>query len=63
MFSSNVIQGLDHEQNETRPHSYRGEQPQLELLELMKPDTPVGKFVRECGPGLHHICVAVNSIN
>lgn len=34
----------------------------LELLEPMKPDTPVGKFLQKKGPGLHHICVAVNSI-
>ncbi|HEY9755078.1 MAG TPA: methylmalonyl-CoA epimerase [Oculatellaceae cyanobacterium] len=34
----------------------------LELLEPMKPDTPVGKFIQQRGPGLHHICVAVNSI-
>jgi methylmalonyl-CoA/ethylmalonyl-CoA epimerase len=34
----------------------------IELLEPMKPDTPVGKFIQQRGPGLHHICVAVNSI-
>jgi methylmalonyl-CoA/ethylmalonyl-CoA epimerase len=34
----------------------------LELMEPMKPDSPVGKFIQQRGPGLHHICVAVNSI-
>ena len=34
----------------------------IELLEPMKPDTPVGKFLQQRGPGLHHICVAVKSI-
>ncbi len=34
----------------------------LELLEPMKPDSPVGKFLAQKGPGLHHICIGVNSI-
>jgi methylmalonyl-CoA/ethylmalonyl-CoA epimerase len=34
----------------------------IELLEPLKPDTPVGKFLQQRGPGLHHICVGVNSI-
>jgi methylmalonyl-CoA epimerase len=34
----------------------------LELLEPLKPDTPVGKFLQQRGPGLHHICLGVNSI-
>jgi len=34
----------------------------LELLEPITPDTPVGKFLQRRGPGLHHICVGVNSI-
>jgi methylmalonyl-CoA/ethylmalonyl-CoA epimerase len=34
----------------------------IELLEPLKPDTPVGKFLHQRGPGLHHICVGVNSI-
>ena len=34
----------------------------LELLEPLSPDTPVGKFLQQKGPGLHHICVGVNSL-
>jgi methylmalonyl-CoA/ethylmalonyl-CoA epimerase len=34
----------------------------IELLEPIKADTPVGKFLQQRGPGLHHICVGVNSI-
>ena len=34
----------------------------LELLEPLRPDTPVGKFLAQKGPGLHHICISVNSI-
>ena len=35
----------------------------IELLEPLGPDTPVGKFIENKGPGLHHICVKVDDIN
>jgi len=35
----------------------------IELLEPLGPDTPVGKFLENKGPGLHHICVKVDDIN
>ncbi|MBU6450966.1 MAG: methylmalonyl-CoA epimerase [Cyanobacteria bacterium REEB67] len=34
----------------------------IELLEPLGPDTPVGKFVAQKGPGLHHICIGVTAI-
>lgn len=34
----------------------------IELLEPLSPDTPVGKFLSQKGPGLHHICVGVVDI-
>lgn len=34
----------------------------IELLEPLGPDTPVGKFLAKRGPGLHHICMAVDNI-
>lgn len=34
----------------------------LELLEPLSPDTPVGRFLKQRGPGLHHICVGVQDI-
>ncbi|HEY9871758.1 MAG TPA: methylmalonyl-CoA epimerase [Candidatus Obscuribacterales bacterium] len=34
----------------------------LELLEPLSPDTPVGKFLAQRGPGIHHICIAVQDI-
>jgi methylmalonyl-CoA/ethylmalonyl-CoA epimerase len=34
----------------------------IELLEPLGPDTPVGKFLKQRGPGLHHICVGVADI-
>ncbi len=34
----------------------------IELLEPLSPDTPVGKFLTQKGPGLHHICIGVDDI-
>jgi len=34
----------------------------VELLEPAAPDTPIGKFVAKRGPGIHHICFAVDDI-
>ena len=35
----------------------------IELLEAQTPDSPVGKFVARRGPGIHHICFAVDDID
>jgi methylmalonyl-CoA/ethylmalonyl-CoA epimerase len=35
----------------------------IELLEPLSPDTPVGKFLAQRGPGLHHICIGVDNIH
>jgi methylmalonyl-CoA epimerase len=36
---------------------------EIELLEPLREDTPVGKFIAKRGPGLHHIAVAVSDID
>jgi len=36
------------------------------LVELLEPDgddTPIGKFVAKRGPGIHHICFAVDDLD
>ena len=35
----------------------------VELLEARTPESPVGKFVAKRGPGIHHICFAVDDID
>lgn len=35
----------------------------VELLEPDSPDTPIGKFVAKRGPGIHHICFAVDDLD
>ena len=34
----------------------------IELLEPLGEDTPVGKFLKHHGPGLHHLCVGTGNI-
>ena len=35
----------------------------VELLEAETPDSPIGKFVAKRGPGIHHICFAVDDLD
>ena len=35
----------------------------VELLEARTPDTPIGKFVATRGPGIPHICFAVDDLD
>jgi methylmalonyl-CoA/ethylmalonyl-CoA epimerase len=35
----------------------------VELLESGDPESPIGKFVTKRGPGIHHICFAVDDID
>ena len=35
----------------------------VELLEADRPDSPIGKFVSRRGPGIHHICFAVDDLD
>lgn len=35
----------------------------VELLEPEQPESPIGKFLAKRGPGIHHICFAVDDID
>lgn len=35
----------------------------VELLEAETPDSPIGRFVAKRGPGIHHICFAVDDLD
>ena len=35
----------------------------VELLQADAPDSPIAKFVAKRGPGIHHICFAVDDLN
>jgi methylmalonyl-CoA/ethylmalonyl-CoA epimerase len=34
----------------------------IELLEPSAPDSPVGRFLAKRGPGIHHVCFAVDDL-
>lgn len=34
----------------------------VELLEAKSEDSPIGKFVAKRGPGIHHVCFAVDDL-
>lgn len=35
----------------------------VELLEAQSPQTPIGKYVARRGPGIHHVCFAVDDLD
>ena len=35
----------------------------VELLEAKSADSPIGKFVSKRGPGIHHVCFAVDDLD
>ncbi len=35
----------------------------VELLEARSDDSPIGKFVAKRGPGIHHVCFAVDDLD
>jgi methylmalonyl-CoA/ethylmalonyl-CoA epimerase len=35
----------------------------VELLEAEQPESPIGKFVARRGPGIHHLCFAVDDLD
>ena len=35
----------------------------VELLEAERPDSPIGKYIARRGPGIHHICFAVDDLD
>src|SRR5262245_42711685 len=34
----------------------------VELLEAQRPDSPIGKYIAKRGPGIHHVCFAVDDL-
>ncbi|MDQ6612317.1 MAG: VOC family protein [Gemmatimonadota bacterium] len=35
----------------------------VELLKADADDTPIGKFIQKRGPGIHHVCFAVDDLD
>ena len=41
----------------------RAGEPLVELLEAESLDSPIGRFVAKRGPGIHHLCFAVDDLD
>ena len=41
---------------------YEAGESLVELLEAASPESPIGRFVARRGPGIHHICFAVDDL-
>jgi methylmalonyl-CoA/ethylmalonyl-CoA epimerase len=52
-----------HDADGARIAGFRAGDSLVELLEARSPDSPIGKFVARRGPGIHHICFAVDDLN
>ncbi|HYV99210.1 MAG TPA: methylmalonyl-CoA epimerase [Gemmatimonadaceae bacterium] len=35
----------------------------VELLEPERPDSPIARFLEKRGPGIHHLCIAVDDLD
>ncbi len=42
---------------------YQSGEPLVELLESRVPGSPIDRYVTKRGPGIHHICFAVDDLN
>jgi methylmalonyl-CoA/ethylmalonyl-CoA epimerase len=50
------------EDQQARTAFFRIGQIKIELLESLRPDGPIGKFLEKKGEGLHHIALAVEDL-
>ena len=46
-----------------RISGFRAGESLVELLEADTPDSPIGRFMERRGPGIHHICFAVDDLD
>jgi methylmalonyl-CoA/ethylmalonyl-CoA epimerase len=46
-----------------RIRGYQAGEALVELLEPDEADSPIGKFLAKRGPGIHHICFAVDDLD
>jgi methylmalonyl-CoA/ethylmalonyl-CoA epimerase len=46
-----------------RISGFRAGDSLVELLEAERSDSPIAKFIAKRGPGIHHICFAVDDLN
>ncbi len=49
-------------EQKVRVAKLKGGEDTIELLEPTGPDSPIAKFLAKRGPGIHHLCLAVDDI-
>src|SRR5437763_6346750 len=62
-FGAELTHRAGNEKDGLRAAFLRAGETEVELLQPLREDTPVGKFLARRGPGLHHIAVAVPDID
>jgi len=61
-FGAELTHRASNEKDGLKAAFLRAGAAEVELLQPLRDDTPVGKFLAKRGPGLHHIAVAVPDI-
>ncbi len=62
-FGAELVKRASNEKDGLAAAFLRAGEAEVELLQPLREDTPVGKFLAKRGPGLHHIAVAVPDID
>src|SRR5205823_8631472 len=62
-FGAELTHGAANEKDGLTAAFLRAGEAEVELLQPLREDTPVGKILARRGPGLHHIAVAVPDID
>ena len=63
VFGAELTHRAADERGELKAAFLRAGEAEVELLQPLREDTPIGKFISKRGPGLHHIAVAVPDID
>ena len=63
LFGAELVKRASNEKDGLAAAFLRAGEAEVELLQPLREDTPVGKFLAKRGPGLHHIAVAVPDID
>jgi methylmalonyl-CoA/ethylmalonyl-CoA epimerase len=62
-FGAELVKRAANEKDGLSAAFLRAGEAEVELLQPLREDTPVGKFLAKRGPGLHHIAIAVPDID
>ena len=63
VFGAELTHRASNEEDGLKAAFLRAGEAEVELLQPLRDDTPVAKFLAKRGPGLHHIAVAVPDID